>query len=93
MTERNGVTTIPAEDDDSSGGLRPPVGVHLDGLHSDSKLGEASPTLAALLKSALFHCCTEPRISEDRQNADAAQRGQRIRVFPPTYLAYITSNI
>ena len=30
---------IPAEDDDGSGGLRPPVGVHLDGLHSEGRGG------------------------------------------------------
>jgi len=47
---------IPAEDDDGSGGLRPPVGVHLDGLHSEGRGGfcssAAKPPAGCLVEPA-----------------------------------------
>ena len=49
---------IPAEDDDGSGGLRPPVGVHLDGLHSEARGGFSDSCWSALLLlAAASSCC------------------------------------
>uniref|UniRef100_A0A0A8Z1N6 Uncharacterized protein n=1 Tax=Arundo donax TaxID=35708 RepID=A0A0A8Z1N6_ARUDO len=59
----------PAEDDDGAGGLRPPVGVNLDGLHS-AAWGEAYPTRSTLAGSfrveVLPAQLPRPRVGEGR---------------------------
>lgn len=56
LGEPNG---IPAEDDDGSGGLQPPVGVHLDGLHSEATLVDALFSLAAAAWTAWWWSTAE----------------------------------